>query len=75
MSAKTIAVTAEDEPCIGYCDPPGVGKHPHPDWPADEEVEWKICDECLYDHIEGCVQDWVRALGAEKAREIIEGIL
>ncbi len=64
----------ETEPCIGYCDPTGVGKHPHPEWPAD-----KICDECFEvewrDWIENRLDEAVAAIGEEKTKEFTQEIL
>ena len=62
------------EPCIGYCDPTGVGKHPHPDWPAD-----KICDECFL----GTWEEWLQerlaiaidAIGEKETKLIVEEYL
>lgn len=62
------------EPCIGYCDPTGEGKHSHPDWPAD-----KICDECLIgvyeEYLEHRLAVAIEAIGEEKVKEIVNGIL
>lgn len=64
----------DDEPCIGYCDPTGVGKHPHPDWPAD-----KLCDECFLveweGHIEQTVGEWLQLIGESDLKKILEQVL